>query len=212
MKIRNLTFCAAVVAAAVIVSHVVAQDKAAGGKGKGKGAEGGAPPNMEEMMKKVEEAGKPGAAHKVLDPTVGDWETSARWWMAPDSPPMESKGTSKKQWILDSRFLQEEHKGDMMGKPFQGLGLTGYDNMKKKYVGVWVDSMGTAMAPSEGTADSAGKVITMNGTMDDPMTGEKNKAYKYVLRIAGPDKHIMEMHDLALGEKSKMGEITYTRK
>ena len=99
-----------------------------------------------------------------------------------------------------------------MAMPFQGLGLTGYDKMKQKYVGVWIDSMVTAMATSEGSADVEGKVLTMSGTMDDPMTGEKNKPIKYVMRIAGQDKHVMEMHDLSLGEKSKMGEITYTRK
>ncbi len=57
-----------------------------------------------------------------------------------------------------------------------------------------------------------GKVLTFLGKMDEPMTGQKDKPTKYIIRILGPDKHVMEMHDLTLGEKSKVFEMTYTRK
>jgi len=33
-------------------------------------------PKMNEMMKKTEAACTPGPAHRVLDPLVGDWESS----------------------------------------------------------------------------------------------------------------------------------------
>jgi hypothetical protein len=48
--------------------------------------------------------------------------------------------------------------------------------------------------------------------MDDPMTGEKNKAMRVITRIVSADKHTFEMHDPSLGEKSKVMEITYVRK
>jgi predicted protein tyrosine phosphatase len=48
--------------------------------------------------------------------------------------------------------------------------------------------------------------------MDDAMTGEKGKEVRLVTRIISPNKHIFEMHDVALGEKSKVMEITYVRK
>ena len=106
-------------------------------------------------MKKMAEGGTPGPAHKVLDALAGEWNVESRWWMAPDAPPAESKGTSKRHWALGGRYVQEEFSGEMMGAPFQGIGFTGYDNMKKKYVGVWMDSMSTAMFTTEGTADAA---------------------------------------------------------
>jgi hypothetical protein len=199
MKNRLATVCTALVVAGVVLIHpAAAQDK-------------GAPPGMQEMMKKMEEMAAPGPAHKALEPLVGEWNVQSRFWMGGPEP-TESKGTANKHWILGGRFLQEELKAEFMGAPFQGMGLTGYDKMKQKYVGLWIDSMGTAMSTSEGTADAPGKVITMTGTMDDPMTGAKNIPVKYIMRIVGTDKHVMEMHNLSLGEKSKMGEVTYTRK
>jgi hypothetical protein len=127
------------------------------------------------MMKKAEAAGTPGSAHRALDALVGDWSIDARCWMTPDGPPAVNKGTSKVRWILGDRFVQEDFNGEFMGKAFHGIGLTGYDNMKKKYVGSWIDDMSTGMFVTEGTADADGKGFTFHGKMDDPMTGQRNK-------------------------------------
>jgi len=73
--------------------------------------------------------------------------------------------------------------------------------------------MSTAMNHAEGMRDRTGKVLTLYGTMDEPMTGEHDKPVKYVLRVLGPDKHVYEIHDLAIGEPHTMViEVTYTRK
>ena len=167
---------------------------------------------MAEMMKKVEAAGAPGAAHKALEPLVGEWTAEVKSWMSPDAPPTVSKGTAKAQWAMNGRFVRKEFNGEMMGKPFQGMSLTGYDNQKKQYNSLWVDDMSTAIFTSQGTAADGGKVITFNSKMDCPMTGEKDMPVKQVLRIISPDKHVFEMHDPRKGDKSKTMEITYTRK
>jgi hypothetical protein len=169
-------------------------------------------PKMEEMMKKVEAAGKPGAEHKALEPLVGDWNAEVKMWMAPDAPPNVTKGSAKSKWILGGRFVQQEFKGEFMGKPFQGIGLTGYDNMKKKYNSFWVDDVSTAMFVSEGGAEQAGKAITLEGKYDCAMTGEKDKPSKQVVRIVSRDKHVYEMYDPSQGPNAKTMEITYTRK
>jgi hypothetical protein len=75
-----------------------------------------------------------------------------------------------------------------------------------------MDSLSTSIFKSEGSSDTEGKVFTYVGKMDEPMTGEKDKPTKAILRILSADKHVFEMHDLALGEKSKVLELTYTRK
>jgi hypothetical protein len=190
-----------------------ADDKAAAAAPQKNAAAKEAAPDNGDMMKKMMELAGPGAEHKALEALAGEWNTTARFWMAgSDSEPMESKGTCKRRWLLGGRFLQDEYDGDMMGMKFQGLGITGYDKMKKKYINVWMDSMGTAIMMTEGTADSDNKVFTYTGKMDEPMTGERDKPVKFVTRIISPDKHVFEMYDLNLGDKSKVGEITYTRK
>ena len=169
-------------------------------------------PQVAEMMKKAEEAASPSAAHKKLDPFVGEWNAEVKMWMAPEAPPTVSKGTAKSTWVMSGRYVQEEFSGEIMGKPFHGMSLTGYDNVRQKYRGVWVDDMSTTIVTSEGDLDAAGKVFTFGGNYACAMTGEKNKEAKMVYRLLSRDKHVFEMHDPALGSNSKMMEITYTRK
>ena len=165
-----------------------------------------------EMMKKVEAAGTPGEAHKVLEPRIGEWTAEVKSWMAPGQPPVVSQGSAMSQWVMNGRFVQEEFHGEMMGKPFTGMSLTGYDNMKQKYVSIWIDDVSTSIFVSEGTAEDDGKVITFSGKMDCPFTSEKDIPVKHVLRILGPDKQVFEMYDPRMGENTKAMEITYTRK
>jgi hypothetical protein len=122
-----------------------------------------------------------------------------------------NKATAKAAWIMDGRFLQEEFNGEFMGKPFRGIGIIGYDNMKKQYSNFWIDDKHTAMFTSKGSATDGGKTITLEGEYDCPMTGEKNLTMKQVVRIVSRDKRILEMYDPAKGDAKTM-EITYTRK
>jgi hypothetical protein len=169
-------------------------------------------PQMAEMMKKAEIASTPGAAHKSLDSFVGAWTAEVKTWMAPGEAPMVTKGSAKSTWVMGGRYVQEEFSGEFMGKPFRGMSLTGYDNVRQKYCSVWVDDMSTSMVTSEGDADAAGKVFTFGGEYACAMTGEKNKKSTLIYRILNKDKHVFEMHDPALGSNSKVMEITYTRK
>ena len=195
--------CSAVAAGALITGLALASEKSDAKK---------AEPKMEEMMKKVEAAGKPGPEHKALEWLVGDWNAEVKLWMDPSAPPNITKGSAKSKWILGNRFVQQEFKGEFMGKPFQGIGLTGYDNMKQKYNSFWIDDVSTAMFTSEGSAGSSGKAITFEGTYDCAMTGEKDKPSKQIVRIISRDKHIHEMYDPSKGANTKTMEITYTRK
>jgi len=167
---------------------------------------------MAEMMKRAEAAGTPGASHKALEPLVGEWTADVKCWMAPDASPTMSKGTAKSEWVMNGRFVREEFNGDMMGKPFRGMSLIGYDNQKQKYNSLWVDDMSTAIFTSEGVADHGAKIITFSSKMDCPMTGEKDVPVKQVLRIISADRHVFEMYDPRKGNDSKTMEITYTRK
>jgi len=169
-------------------------------------------PQMAEMMKKAEVATTPGAAHKTLEPFVGSWNAEVKTWMAPGEPPTMTKGSAKSTWVMNGRYVQEEFSGEFMGKPFRGMSLTGYDNVRQKYRSIWIDDMSTTMVTSEGDADPAGKVFTFGGDYACAMSGEKHKKSTLIYRIISKDKHVFEMHDPAQGNNSKMMEITYTRK
>lgn len=163
--------------------------------------------DKQEMAKKMEAAGKPGPAHQALDALKGNWKAEVKCWMEPGGQPQVSRGTSKTNWILNGHFLEEEFRGESMGKQFTGRYLLGYDNVKQKFNSVWISDMGTSMLFSEGTGDSSNKVITLEGRADCPATGRKDMLMKQVIRVVGVDRHVMEMY--ADGQKSM--EITYTK-
>jgi hypothetical protein len=171
------------------------------------------PTEMQEMMKKWQEIATPGAGHKVFENLIGKWETTTSMWWSKDSSPQQSKGASDVRWIMDGRYVLEEVSGDMMGMPWRGMGVTGYDNFKKKYVFTFLDNMGTAILTGEGDFDGKKNVLTSYGKMDEPLTGEKNKTVKYVTRILSKDKHVFEIYDLVgTPHEFKVIEIVYTRK
>jgi hypothetical protein len=126
---------------------------------------------------------------------------------------MTSKGTAKISWLFQGKWVKEEYKGAMMGMPFDGMSITGYDNFKKKYVACWVDSMGTALTTLEGNYGQDGKTLLMYGTMNEPMTGEQDKCASFIERDLGDDEFTFEIHDLAIGETgTKIMEMHYKRK
>jgi len=161
--------------------------------------------NPSAMQMKWEEFVTPGPAHTALEPLAGEWNVEALWTGI-------SKAAAHRQWILGGRYLQEELTGEINQKPYQGLGIMGYDNFRKEYFSTWIHTVATSFAISEGAMDAEGKVLTLLGKTDDPMTGEKDKPTKCVIRILGPDKHTVEFYDPTRGENSKIGENVYTRK
>jgi hypothetical protein len=163
-----------------------------------------------QMMEKMEAAGTPGPAHKALEHFVGNWKAEVKCWHEPGGAPEVSQGTAKARWILNGRFLEEEFRGQMMGKPFSGLSLMGFDNTKQTFNSVWMSDTQTSMFISEGKGDNGNKVITLEGKASCPATGRKDVLMKTVFRVLGPDKHVFEMFDGSQGNARTM-EITYTR-
>ena len=189
----------ALLAALFAVTVVVADDKKAA-------------PDEKAVMERMEKHAAVTEHHKRLESMVGEWTFEAKFYMAPGAPPMEMKGESTSKWILDGRFLQDEVHGDAFGEKFTGIGMTGYDNHAKKYVGTWVDSMTTSIAHMTGEFDAAGKVFTWHHEDYDPVFGQKIKM-RDVIKIESADKHVMEFYKtMPDGKEMKTGEIISTRK
>jgi hypothetical protein len=172
---------------------------------------------MAKMMEAFQKAATPGEFHAKLKPLAGKWTFVTKARMSPDEPWHESPGKAEYKWILGGRILSQEVKASpgehdaAMGGPFEGFGLTGYDNMTKKYFNAWADSMGTGLMMSTGSVDSSGKTFTYTGEYQDPVSGQKKTA-KSVLKIAGDDKIVFEMYDTGPDGKEFMSlEVTYTR-
>ncbi len=114
----------------------------------------------------------PGPEHARLAKSAGKWKLKVTSYMDPSAPPMVSESTSERRMIMGGRYLEDVTTGDMMGMKFEGRGITGFDNVDRKYHGSWIDNFGTGVMPMTGTCDEAKHTCTFTGDMNDPMTGK----------------------------------------
>ena len=122
------------------------------------------PMDPQAAMELYKKLATPGEPHKLLASLAGNWTTKTKEWMEPGKPPMESTGSAEMKMLLDGRFLQQEYSGQMMGQPFSGLEIIGYDNLRKRYVTTWMSTMGTGTFIMEGTASDDGNDHHVEGT------------------------------------------------
>lgn len=182
-------------------------------QGDQQGAQQQPPMSAEEqaMHAAWQKAMTPGPQHQALARMAGDWEFQGKFWMGgADKPPMEATGTLHRTMILGGRVLAEEVKSHMMGQPFEGHGMTGFDNVTQKYWSTFNDNMGTGIMIGTGACDAQG-VCTFMNEYSDPLTG-KTKKSRSVMRHEG-DKEVFEMYDTgADGKEYKSMELVSTRK
>ena len=165
----------------------------------------------EQMMAEMMKLAKPGEGHDRLKPLAGAWKTTVKMWNKPGEEPQVSQGECTDQWIMDGRYMKEECSGTFADMPFQGMGITGYDNAKKIYVSNWIDTMGTGIMSSTGSVDKTGKTFTYRSTMPDPATGKPMKV-RMTTKVVDNDSHVFAMYVPAGPKEFMMMEITYTRK
>jgi hypothetical protein len=170
-------------------------------------------PEETKMMEEMKTATSPGEHHKLLKDLTGDWEYVITMWMNENAKPEYSKGKSKNTLIFGNRYLKSEITGKFMGEKFEGLGYTGYDNVKEKYVMTWLDNAGTGIMQSTATYDPATKTMSEQGTMSCAMKKNPNLSFRGEQVIIDKNKYIYTMFMPGEnGKEYKSMVIEYTRK
>src|SRR5205085_1784890 len=148
MNMRRLVGIGCFVAALAMLSvPIIAQDKkpqkpeAMGEKPAAADEKAGGQPDMGKMMEDMKKTATPGMNHEYLKSLAGDWDIAGKFRMSADDKWQESKSRSHAEFILGDRFLTQKIKGDPMpgaesAGPFEGFGILGYDNDKKKFESV----------------------------------------------------------------------------
>lgn len=167
----------------------------------------------QEMMKVWQEFATPGPQHKILASMVGKWKYTSKFWETSDAAPQESKGKSHMKLILGDRFLEHKIEGKVMGMKFEGLGITGYDNIKGKFETLWLDNMGTGIAHGIGNFDDKTQTLTDKGEMSCPMTKSKKREFRGEWKIIDKKNMIYSMFGPGKdGKDMKQMEMVFTRK
>lgn len=197
MRILKTLACLALIAAVAPATSTLGQEKP-------QSPAPGAVPAMPPLP-------QPGPEHAVLKQDEGVWDATVEMLMGPGAPPMVSKGVETNVIGCGGLCLISDFKGDMMGMTFSGHSITAYDSGKKKYVGMWVDSMSSGASLNEATFDAATK--TMTGTMEGPdMSGHVAKL-KTVGVWKDADTRVWTMYSRVVDGKEAEGlRITYKRR
>ena len=120
-------------------------------------------------------------------------------------------GTATRTMILGGRVMVEEVTSQMMGQPFNGHGMHGFDNTTGKYWATWNDNMGTGLMVSEGTCDTK-LTCTYTGSYHDPVT-KKAQTTRMTTRWTDKTTELFEMYGPGPdGKETKMMEITYKKR
>jgi len=155
----------------------------------------------------------PGPQHKAMDFLIGDWTYEGNMMPNPADPntKVSMKGKISRRWVLDGRFIQEEvtDQSETPYTHFQGMGVMGYDNHKKKYVSGWIDNTSTSIVTGEGTWDPAAKTFIGTSEMLDPTTGKMVKS-RDVMKVISNNEHHAEMFKTIDGKEVKV--MTFTMK
>lgn len=202
MKIRHF---AGLAFGCLLATSAVAKDKLAD-----------APPKMtpeqQAMMEAWQKASTPNEKHKQLIAEFeGTWNTKMTSWMDPTSSPQVETGKSVHTPVLGGRQLRMDYTGQFMGRPFQGVGYSGYDNVTGKYFSTWSDNMSTGPFVAEGSYDPATKSYTYHATMHDPMQNGAPVPVRETMRIVDKDHATFEMYETRDGKERKSMQIEYTR-
>jgi hypothetical protein len=145
---------------------------------------------------------KPGPEHERLKKLVGTWDATV------DMMGTKSKAKAEYRMGPGDLWLLEHFIGDFGGMKFEGMGATGYDPAKKKYVSVWIDSMSPTPMLSEGTLKGDRMVMhskmNQQGKMVNVTTSsvmKNDNTIFFTMTTRGAD-----------GKEMPMMTITYKRK
>ena len=151
----------------------------------------------------AQDAVQPTEEHKFLAESVGEWAVKI------EMPQGDMDGVAKYKMAHGGLWLTSELEMDMPQGKFTGQGLDTYDVAKKKFVGVWVDSMTTSPLVVEGTLSADRKTLTMQGK--GPGSDGQPTDYKMVTTYKDKDTHVFQMW-VGTSSGEPMMTATYTRK
>lgn len=110
----------------------------------------------------------------LLASEVGVWDADVRAWPGPNVPPAESKAVERTRML--GAWMISDLEGTVMGRPYFGHRVVGYDPGKRRYVGTWINTLSPGIVGLEGTWDAKSRTRTMHLPMRHPTTRKTVKA------------------------------------
>jgi hypothetical protein len=132
-------------------------------------------------------------------------------WMDESQPPATQTGTAEYEMTLGGRYMAQHYKSEMMGMPFEGVG-TG--RLRQPPAALLLDldrQHGHRADDLHGHGQRRRQRDHFQRRDGRPMTGEKDKKFREVVKITGPDAFTFEMFETNQGKEHRVMEIKHTR-
>ena len=142
--------------------------------------------------------------HAVLKRNLGTRTGIMKLWVSPDADPIEMPVTEKVSSILGGFWAEAEFESG----PYKGKGVTGYDPIKKKFVGTWSSNVSPHLIMMEGTLNDSKDELTMHFTEVNPADGTST-AMKSVTTFTPGKPETFAMYRKADGKWQKQFVVTY---
>ena len=104
-----------------------------------------------------QEMPQPTDEHAFVQKGLGEWEGTMTTFTP--GAPTDPIAVSQSVVAVGPFWTQATLDCDFMGMPYVGTGALGYDPDKGKFVGTWIDSMGSYLAMMEGEKTADGTLI-----------------------------------------------------
>ena len=100
--------------------------------------------------------------HKLLEKYAGTWDAEVTMAGPPGQPAVTTPGKSTSKLGCGGLWLVTDFESSIMGMPFSGHEIFGYDAHDKKYVIHWVDSMSSSFSTGDFTFDAKSRTLDGN--------------------------------------------------
>lgn len=152
---------------------------------------------------------KPTPEHKWLTRNIGEWAVKCSYYTIPGDDPFEVEGREVNE-MLGDYWVIGRFEADLMGTPLIGQSMTGYDPVKKLYVGSWKDNHTPFHYTFDGKLNDSESELFLSGENYDP-TRQRLSTYQSCMEYVSDSERVLSLSVLVRGEDVPILEYHYKR-
>ena len=112
----------------------------------------------------------PSEHHRHLERLIGTWAVEGRYFL-PSGEPTDFRGTIESSSVMDGLFVESRLVAELVGQPYHGRIVDGYDTVTERYVATFFENIGPGIVWASGVCEEEGRVRTLMGEVPDPVWG-----------------------------------------